>query len=113
MLAAPAGPGGQVSDADAAAAGDDLAPDKGHFGIDKPICLEPSRQRRADQRETLRPGSRVMELLPDARHVAAPQIIERNHTPTQLRWRDPEHGARDDRGQTYLHTLDGHDARVE
>lgn len=55
----------------------------------------------------------MVKPLPDARGVAAPQIIERNHAPAQLHWRDPQHGLRDKWGQANLHTLKGLDARIE
>jgi hypothetical protein len=105
--------GGEVADAELAAGGDDAAPGQGHLRIDHAICLEPTGQRRVDQRETFRPGSRVVKPLPDARRVAAPQIIERNHAPAHLYWSDPQHGWRDQWGQAYLHTLKGLDARIE
>ncbi|MGY5124215.1 hypothetical protein [Streptomyces nigrescens] len=55
----------------------------------------------------------MVKPLPQARRVAAPQVVERDDAPAQLCEREPEHGVRGKRGQAYLHTLDALGARLE
>ena len=55
----------------------------------------------------------MVKPFPQARRVTAPQVVERDDAPAQLRERESEDGVRGKRRQAYLHTLDVLGAHLE
>jgi hypothetical protein len=55
----------------------------------------------------------MVKPLSQPRRIAAPQVIERDDAPAQLRERDPDYGVRGNRGQAHLHTLDALGTHLE